>query len=560
MREVIETSVERFGNNIAFTLKLSEGNYRDITYIRFYGEILCLGETMIEEGIAGEAIGFFGKNSYPWFLAHLATQFSGGISVMLDKEFPRDELISSLKRTGTTVIFYDSKERDLVLDVMASGETDLKHAYPLYECEGETDIYDLIAKGKALIDASSDTRIEKIELDPDRVSHYFFTSGTTSQSKIVMLSQWNISSNTLNMCDVEPFSEHDTTIMLLPYHHTFGSGAQWVVLASGGRTTYCDGLKYFQKNMQEYGVSFFVGVPLIVESMYQKIMKTAEKEGLDGRIRTFSKIVRGLKKAHIDIRRTVFKGVLDALGGKLRFVIIGASAADPEVIQGFNDFGVLCVQGYGLTETSPVLIAERETHRRRGSIGITMQGVETDLIDVDENGVGEIIARGDNVMKGYLNDQESTDAMIKDGWIHTGDLARRDADGYYYITGRKKNVIVLKNGKNVSPEELESRIAKLPYALENIVVGLPNNGNEKDLVIMLKLVYDPEYAEFKGKSKEEIEAVVNADIEKLNDEIQNYKHIKRIFVTDEPMEKTSTQKVKKYIEIEKMKAADIVIS
>lgn len=556
MREVLARSVERFGSNIAFTLKLKDGSYRDITYIRYYEDLRCLGEAMIATGLAGQTIGIIGKNSYAWFLAHLANQFSGGISVMLDKDAPYNEFVSNLVRTETTAVFYDVKERDMVLKAMASGETKLAHAIPLYECEGETDIFDLLEQGKEIIGSGAEPEIDKVVLDPDRVSHYFFTSGTTSLSKIVMLSQWNISYNTLNMCDVEPFWPTDTTIMLLPYHHTFGSGGQWVMLASGIRTVYCDGLKYLQKNLKEYGVTFFVGVPLLVEAMYSKIMKTAEKEGLTGRINTFSKVVRNLNKIHIDIRRNVFKSVLDALGGKLRFIIIGASAADPKVVQAFNDFGVFCIQGYGLTETSPVLIAEQPGYQRLGSIGVPMKGVEIDLVDKDENGVGEIIARAENVMKGYLNDPEATAAVIKDGWFYTGDLAYRDKDGFYFITGRKKNVIVLHNGKNVSPEELESMVDKFPYQLENIVLGVPNNGDEKDPVITLKLVYDPNHEMLAGKSREEIEAIVNADVDKLNDSVQLYKRIKRVYITDEPMEKTSTGKVKKYIELEKILAAE----
>lgn len=552
MRQVIENSVERFGSNIAFTLKNSAGEYRDITYIRYFYELRALGEAFIARGFAGERTAMIGKNSYAWFLAHLATQFSGGLSVMMDKEFPYEEFLDNLIRTDTTVIFYDVKERDMVMEAMKSGKTKLKHAFPMYESDEETDIFDLLDEGKELIGQDREADIDKVELDPDKVSHFFFTSGTTSKSKIVMLSQWNISYNTLNMCDVEPFLPTDTTIMLLPYHHTFGSGGQWVMLASGIRTVYCDGLKYFQKNLKEYGVTFFVGVPLIVESMYSKIMKTAEKEGLDGRIRTFSKVVRGLNRMHIDIRRKVFSGVLDALGGKLRFIIIGASAASPECVQGFNDFGVFCIQGYGLTETSPVLIAERPGYQRLGSIGVPMKGVEIEIIDKDEDGVGEIIARAENVMKGYYNDQEATDAMIIDGWLHTGDLGYMDKDGYVFITGRKKNVIVLRNGKNVSPEELEAEIYKLPYVKECFVAGIPNNGDEKDPVVTLKIQYDPDSDEVAGKSEEEILAMLQNDVDKYNDSLPLYKHIKRVCVTKEPMEMTSTGKVRKFIEVEKI--------
>lgn len=554
IREVLASSVERFGGNIAFTLKIKEGEYRDISYIRYFEELKSLGEAFIEEGIAGQRVGIIGKNSYEWFLAHVANQFSGGLSVMLDKDVKPEELESCLSRTETTVIFYDSKERTAVEKAIASGNTKIERAIPLYACESETDIFDLLEKGKELYGSRVEPKIDQIVVDPDAVSHFFFTSGTTSQSKIVMLSQWNIMYNTLNMCDVEPFLPTDTTMMLLPYHHTFGSGGQWVMLASGIRTVYCDGLKYFQKNLAEYGVTFFVGVPILIETMYSKIKKTIEKKGLTDRVRTFSKLARYLNKAHIDVRRKIFKGVLDGLGGKLRFIIIGASAADPECVQAFNDFGVLCIQGYGLTETSPVLIAERPGWQRLGSIGIPMKGVEIELINKDENGVGEIIARAENVMKGYYNDREATDAVIKDGWFYTGDLGYKDKDGFYFITGRKKDVIVLRNGKNVSPEELEQLVSKLPYELENMVIGFNESGDDRDPAVTLKLVYDPEHEALVGKTIEEIEEIVKADVEKINEKMPLYKRINRIYVTDQPMEKTSTMKIRKFIEKEKLLA------
>ena len=293
-----------------------------------------------------------------------------------------------------------------------------------------------------------------------------------------------------------------------------------------------------------------MGVPLIIEQMYKKIMKTAEKEGLDGRIRRFSKVTRLLNKAKIDIRRQVFHGVLDALGGKLRMVVLGASAADPQVIQGFNDFGVLCVQGYGLTETAPVLTAERPDKRKAGSVGVPLDNVEIRIDNPDENGIGEVIAKGDNIMHGYYDNEEATAAVLRDGWFHTGDLGYIDKSGYLFLSGRKKNVIVLKNGKNVFPEELETEISTLPYQMENIVVGLPKNGDDRDLVVALKIVYDPE--QFAGMSKEEIEKRIHEDVEKINDRMPLYKRIKRIFVTDEPMIKTSTSKVRRFLEIEKM--------
>lgn len=549
-KELLARSAEAFGSGTAFTLKRGKGEYTDISFIRFYEEVKSLATAMISRGFSGERIAITGNNSYTWFLVNAAAQIAGCVTVPLDKDLKFGEFLQSLERCEAKVIFFDKKQEKVTTEAIETGNTKLESAFPLFETAAVETVYTLLEDGKVLV-GNGDVSVDHVSIDPDAVSMLIFTSGTTSQSKIVMLSQRNICSNVENMIQIIPFKPTDTNIALLPYHHMFGSTGQWVMLANGVRTVYCDGLKYIQKNLKEYGVSVFVGVPLIIEQMYKKIMKTAEKEGLDGRIRRFSKVTRILNKAKIDIRRQVFHGVLDALGGKLRMVVLGASAADPKVIQGFNDFGVLCVQGYGLTETAPVLTAERPNHRRAGSVGIPLENVEIRIDDPDENGIGEVVAKGDNVMHGYYENEEATQAVLtEDGWFHTGDLGYIDKDGYLFLSGRKKNVIVLKNGKNVFPEELEAEISALPYQLENIVVGLPNKGDERDLVVSLKIVYDP--AQFEGKSENEIREIIHQDVEKINDQMPAYKRIKRIFITDEPMIKTSTSKVRRFLEIEKM--------
>lgn len=549
IREILELAVGRYGGNKAFRLKTGKGEYRDITYIRYYEEIRCLGEAFLGREFSGKRIVVIGKNSYNWYLANMATLTTGNITVPLDKELKYEEFESSLIRSEAEVIFYDKQEETGVLKALESGKTGIKYAFPLFKAEDRTDIFDLTVEGKELIDSGAD-KFSGVRIDPDIASFLIFTSGTTSQSKIVMLSQRNVVSNVVNTLASEPIYATDINIALLPYHHTFGLTCQLVILAAGACTVYCDGLKHIQQNFKEYKVSIFVGVPLLIETMYSRILKKAEKEGMTGRLKTMGRFVRVLGKAHIDIRRNVFKGVLEAFGGNLRMVILGAAAADPECIRGWHDFGVICLQGYGLTETSPVLAAERPDHRRPGSIGVPIEGVSMDIYDPDENGIGEIIARGENVMLGYYENEEATKACIYDGWFHTGDLGYRDKDGYFYITGRKKNVVVLKNGKNVFPEEIEQELNSLSYKEEAIVAGIPNDGDDRDPVVALKLVYNPE--DFEGKTTEEIHKSIEADVEKINDKLPTYKRIKRVYITDEPMEKTSTQKIKRFVEIQKI--------
>lgn len=548
-RDLIKDTVSQHGDCIAFTLKTSKGKnpeYRDITYNEFYEEIRAVGTAMLEYGIAGKRVAIIGSNCYEWFLTHCAALLSGSVSVPLDKGLKLDELKESLNRAEISYIFYAPDQKDNVEQLMKEGSTCVLHAFPLFADE-KLGIRELIAKGKALIEAGN-REFDAVEIDDCAMSIMLFTSGTTSQSKIVMLSQNNIVSNAYLTLASEPVYETDTNLALLPFHHVMGSIAMWVLLLAGSRTVFCDGLKHIQKNMVEYGVTIFIGVPLIVESIYKRIMHQAEKNGIAGKVKKLAKVGRALNRMHIDIRRKMFKSVIDALGGELRMCIIGGAAGDKECIEGFSDFGILTLQGYGLTETSPILTAEMPGHQCAGSVGVPLKGIDVVIDNPDENGIGEIIARGENIMLGYYGNQEATDEVLIDGWFHTGDLGRFDRKGHLFITGRKKNVIVLKNGKNVFPEELEQLIAPLSYVAEAVVLGVPEPDDDRDLVVTLKLVYNKEV--LGDMSPDEVYAKVKEDIELINDKTPNYKRIRRIIVTDQEMVKTTTGKVKRFVEIE----------
>lgn len=283
--------------------------------------------------------------------------------------------------------------------------------------------------------------------------------------------------------------------------------------------------------------------------MYKKIWKEIEKQRKAKLIKTVIPITNFLLKFGIDIRRKIFKDIINQLGGHIRFVVSGASAIDKKVAKGFNDFGILTVQGYGLTETSPVLTAENENYIRYGSIGYPLANVEVKIDKPNEEGIGEIIAKGPNIMMGYYENEEATKEVLKDGWFYTGDLGYQDKDGYIFMAGRKKNVIVLKNGKNVYPEELEILVNNLPYVEESMVFGMPK---EDDLVVSAKIVYSKEYLEEYNLSSQEMKEKVWQDIKKINQNLPNYQHIKNIIVTDEPMIKTTTAKVKRFEELEKI--------
>lgn len=555
IKEVVNEAIVKYPNNIAFKIKNKDekGNvsYTEITYKKFGEEINALGTALINNGLKNKRIAIIGKNSYEWILTYLAVVNGVGIAVPLDKGLPEQEIESLLQRSYSDAVVFAEEYCETMEKIKKQNNCNVSK----YICMKKTDVnglnlVDLIEQGQVLLKDGNKEYIES-EIDNEKMSIILFTSGTTSLSKAVMLSHKNIASNITALNKAEKILSTDVNMAFLPFHHTFGSTGILLFLNNGATNVFCDGIRYIQQNLKEYKVSVFVCVPLLLEAMYKKIMKEIEKQGKTKLIKIAVPISNFLLKMGIDIRRKLFKSIIDNLGGKLRFIVSGASGIDKNVAKGFNNFGILTVQGYGLTETSPVLTAENEKCIKYGSIGYPISGVEIKIEDKDENGVGEIIAKGPNVMLGYYENEEATKEVLKDGWFYTGDLGKVDKDGYIFITGRKKNVIVLKNGKNVFPEELEVLINNLPYVVESMVFGFPK---DDDLVVSVKLVYNKDYfgENYKGKTFEDFKKDVWNDIKQINSGLTNYKHIKKLILSDEEMIKTSTAKIKRFKEIEKV--------
>ena len=557
IRELVNYGAKEYNTSDAYILKEKKGkevSYRHITYIDFKDHMNWYGTGLMLRGHEGKRIAVMGNNCYPWALTYFATLAGLGICVPLDKALPYEELESSLARSYADVLVFDKAHVEAVEKLKSSDKIKVTDYICMDELEGYPSVAEIAAEGKKALEAGNEKYLT-LPIDEYATTIILFTSGTTSMAKAVQLSQYNILANTYAMLKVEDIQHGDRTMAFLPYHHTFGSTGQVVMQAAGVTTTYCDGLKYVQKNIVEYKITLFICVPILIETIYKKIMTQVKKQGLEKKVQRGIKICNALKKVGIDIRRKVFKDILDQLGGELRFIISGASALNPEAHKGFMAFGIDTVQGYGLTETSPVLAAETLVNHKIGSIGLALPGVELDVFEPNEEGIGELIAKGPNVMSGYYENQEETDKVIVDGWFHTGDLVSVDKDGYIFIRGRKKNVIVLKNGKNVYPEELEVLINELPYVDESMVYGEPryNDGNESDLAVCAKIVYKKDYMEdhFNTSDAEEIEKIINDDLDKINDNVPVYKRIVRVNVTDQPMIKTTTGKVKRHEEIKK---------
>lgn len=574
MRELMEHSAKKYKDKVAFitkTRRKPEPEYKNTTYMEMYKEMEALGTALLERGLRGEQVAIVGENSYQWVLADMAIACGVGTVVPLDKALQKDELLSCLKRSHAKAVFYDKKHVDMIREILSEGSSELEYAFAMDGAEliqgSDPDdgalsderpdgmpgskyasVETLIAEGASSV-AAGNKEYLGTPVDPDKMSYLLFTSGTTEQSKAVMLSHRNLMSCNYGMNCEELFFPDDVDMMILPLHHIYGFMGLVTFLSQGLTTCFTDGLKYISKNMQEYHVSVMMSVPLLLENMYKKINKAIEKQGKTKKVQMGLKICDIADKAGINLRRIVFKQIIDEMGGKMRFFINGAAALDPVVQKGLNDLGILTVQGYGLTETSPTIASETYRYVKKGSCGKVMPNVKAMIADPDDEGIGELVVKGDNVMLGYYDNPEATEEVMEGGWFHTGDLAYFDEEGYLFITGRKKNVIVMKNGKNVFPEEIENLINFLPYVSESMVFT-QNKAN--DYVLWVKVVMDQEYMREQKLTKEDVEALFDKDLAKINEDMPAYKMVKHFFLSDRPTIKTTTMKTKRREEIKQI--------
>lgn len=554
IKSIIYNSVEKFAKNIAFRVKEKIGKdirYKDITYRQMLEDINNFGTGLYQKELKGKRVAIIGKNRYEWVLTYLTNLLGGIVAVPLDKELQYNELEGSLIRSKAECIVFDTKLKDIMLDIRKNGKTQLKH----YICmdsniEDFESVEQVINVGKSILEAGN-TEFVDANLNENEMGVLLFTSGTTSKSKAVMLTPRNIASNIYAMLCVEDIRSTDTNIAFLPFHHIFGSTCILVMLSAGVKTVFPDGLKYIKQNLKEYKVTLFVGVPVLVEAMYKAVTKEIEKQGKTKLIKIATKVSDTLLKCKIDIRRKLFKQVIDGLGGELRMIIEGGAAADPAISKRFNSFGILVVQGYGLTETSPVIAAENPNELRIGSVGKPMKNVTFEIANQDANGVGEIRVKGPNVMLGYYEMPDETEKVLKDGYFYTGDLGYMDKDGYVFITGRSKNMIVLKNGKKVFPEELEILVNRLELVEESMVFGLPEDEDKNDVKLSVKVVYNEDTVKEKyGEiTEKQIYDKIWEQIKELNKTFPNYKHIKNVILSKEELIKNSSKKVKRFEEM-----------
>ena len=550
IKEVIYNSVKLYKDNIAFVTKVKKEDksvqYINHTYQNLLDDINAFGTSLYKLGLKGKRVAICGRNRYEWAVAHISNLFGGIISVPIDKELQLNELEDSLIRAKIDAIVFDEKYEENITTIKQNGKTNIHN----FICMGDIDKYikfeDLLQEGRKQIEKGNVEFVNN-EVNSETMSILLFTSGTTSKSKAVMLNQKSISANIADMLMVEGLYPTDTNIAFLPFHHIFGSTGMLVMLAAGVKTVFPDGLRYIKQNLKEYEVSVFVGVPLLVNKMYENIEKEIEKQGKTKLIKFATKISNFLLKLHIDVRRKLFKQVLDGLGGKMRFIISGGAPLDKKVSIKFNELGVHLIQGYGLTETCPVIAAENDKYIRNGSVGFPMRHVTVEIVNKDKDGIGEVRVKGPNMMMGYYENEEATNKVLKDGWFYTGDLGYIDNDGFLFLTGREKDVIVMKNGKKVFPEELEILIDKLPEVEESFIYGMAQRGDKNDPMVSVKIVYNKEA--IKNRSEDELHEILWNKIKEINKTLPPYKYIKNMIITDKPLIKTTTHKIKRKEEL-----------
>lgn len=557
IKDMLKKSGEQFGDRPAYIYKTEvEGKFRVITHKEFREEVDCLGTALINLGLKDKRIAVISENRYEWGMAYLATVCGTGVVVPLDKSLPENEIESLINRSEVEAIFYSKKYDDVMNRLNEEGSTKIKYFISMDLEEKQQNVYsqkELVKQGKKLLEDGNREFLDAA-IDNEKMEIMLFTSGTTAQSKAVMLSHKNIASNLMDIASVIKIDENDTFLSFLPMHHTFECTVAFLyAMYKGAATAFCEGIKHIAENIKEYQITAMISVPILYENMYKRLMKAIEKQGKMEKVQKGIKITQFLLKFGIDIRRRVFKDIHSNFGGKLRLFVAGGAALDPETEKGFNQLGIKMLQGYGLTETSPVIAAEDDKYTRLGSIGKAFPSLEVKLANVNEEGVGELMVKGPTTMLGYYNNEEATKETIEpDGWLHTGDLARIDKDGFIFISGRKKFVIVLKNGKNIYPEELETLVNKIEGIKESFVYGLPEE--DGDYKICAKLQYDRDIMRqvYNVSTEEEVKEVLLKEIKKINKTMPPYKYIRDILVTEEDFIKTTTQKIKRNEEMKKI--------
>ena len=565
IKEIFQMAKEKYADNIFMLEKFnSKGNFTEITYKEFTDDVIALGTALTNKyNLKNERIVIIGENTYHWYVSYMAMLCGVGIAVPVDKELPANEIENVINRSRATAVIYSTKKKDIIKKVedKLPGVKYFMQMNSDDKLQGrEVGLNTVISQGKKLLE-KGDSSFEKIEIDPEEFKVLIFTSGTTSNSKGVMICNKNLAQNINAVNPYVKIHETDRFFSILPLHHTYESTIGFLLpVARGSSIAVCQGLKYIVPNLKETEPTALLAVPLLIENLYKKINQTIDKSGKTAMVNSMMQITNALKNVGVDIKKNVFKEIYENLGGKLRFVVSAAAPIDSKVGKWMQDLGIIFLQGYGLTETAPIAALTPQYEPKVGSAGKAVVCAELKIDNPNEKGEGEVLIKSETLMLGYYEDKEATDAVIEtdeegNRWFHSGDVGYLDKEGFLYITGRIKNVIVTQNGKNIYPEEIELMLGNIPEIKECMVYGKEVEG-EKELIITAKVIPNLEEIQKEHKSEltdEQIHDIIWEKIKEVNHQLTSYKAIKKLEIKKDEFAKTTTMKIKRYVEINKDK-------
>lgn len=549
LRDICTKGAQDYKNNVAFLKKdTKEGEYIPVTYARLLNDVKALSTWLLSLDLPSNKVAVIGDNSYEWWVAYFAATCSGMVIVPIDKDLSLGEMENLLSDSNSSVVFC----KEDYVDAAKKCNIEKICTIDFYKNEESTTtgMSYLIDEGNTML-KNGDTSFDQVQIDPEATVALLYTSGTTGKPKGVMLSHKNITTVINDTQKIVKIYPSDRSLSILPCHHTFECTLCLFLLSQGASIAFFEGLRYIMDNFKQAQATILVGVPLIFESIYKKLSKSIKKSGKEKLVKSAIKINKALSMFGKDQSRTLFKDIHEAFGGHLRLIMCGGASLDPAVVEGLVNFGFSLIRGYGLTETAPLITAtpdfDKQRNKKLKSVGAVIPSGKLKIENPDENGIGEIFYKGDNIMQGYYNMPEETAEILKDGWIKTGDLGFIDKKGWLFLTGRSKNVIITKTGKNIYPEELEV-LVKNTKIIKECMVYEAETGSEGDTKIAIQLIPDYDYIKEihgSGFDTEKCNALAIDAVHDINKTLPVYKQMQKIFIRTKAFKLTNTMKIKR---------------
>lgn len=563
LKDLLTQSCALYKDKPAFLIKNKGDIYSQISYNRFGSDVEYFGTALLKLGLCNSSIAVLGENRYEWCVSYLSTVNGVGTVVPLDKELPANEITNLLERSEASAIVFSGKYRNQIKMIKSTVNT----VKIFIDMDAETNedgilsFYELVQSGKQLVEAG-DKSYSSIKINPEEARILIFTSGTTDIAKGVMLSHQNICADIMGVCSTVKVNSDDKTLSILPLHHTYECSLGFLAfIYNGAAISFNDGLRNIPKNLKYVKPTVMITVPLLIENIYKKIQDKLNKSiAVKIKFNFALFLTTFLSFFKINLSKNLFKEIHDSFGGEMRLIIVGAAAIKPEVSRFFRRIGIKVLQGYGLTECSPLVAGNRDRSFKDKSCGKAIPGVEIKILKPDNNGIGEILVKGKNVMLGYFRNEKATEKCLSNGWFSTGDLGFMDRKGFLYITGRLKNVIVTKNGKKIFPEEVENYINSDPFVRESYVWGKYDE-NSGDTVVCAQILPNIEAIANKlnamNMSKDELTKIFKNIVKTVNGKMPLYKHVKEFTLRENEFLRTTTHKIKRYVEEQKEGLAQV---